>query len=88
MATHYIEEMEVTGTQKSPQTVLFSSLTDKDENSLSFSSAPLVGIIACRQQRRANVIKNSVTATQFKIALSKIGIMGLSHYYFDLKIVG
>lgn len=87
--TYTVRRHLITGTQDSPQTILYSDLTDIDGNELpaEFATAPTVAIFPPHADRGANVIYGSITVTQFQVAMSDIGKQ-VASVRTDFEIIG
>ena len=91
ITTYYIVRYPVTGTQDSPETITYASLTDKitDETlDTTLTGIETVGVVGRWQTRSANIVEGSITTTNFQIAMSDMGDIPLSGTgYFDFLIV-
>ena len=88
---YWIRNFPVTGTQDSPQDVLFADLEDDAGNEFPpiFASAPSVMVFNSDEDRGANRVKGSVNTTGFQIALSDLtGRLGITSVNVTLKITG
>ena len=75
MATRYfVKDVDITGTQDSPQTIAYADLTDIDGDTLptTFSATPFIGIGSKHADRGVNIVASSKTVTNFQIALSNL----------------
>ena len=80
-----VEDLTVTGEEDTGfQDVLFSSLTDTDGDTPSFTNIPFVEAFP---NGKKSIIVKDITTTGFKIAMSKIGV-SYSSITANLKIAG
>lgn len=85
---YMFRNVQITGTQDAHQTITFASLgTPVGGGSLpTFTSAPVVEVMAYTSGRHVFIEKDSITTTQFKAWVAPIGDPG-SSFYCDLRII-
>lgn len=88
LTTQIVENVAIWGRKGAPQTILFADLEDIEEDDVGpFDEAPQVDVMTPRQGRKANVVEDSITATQFQVVQSEIKDVGGTGYY-NIRIRG